>query len=579
MRRLPILITIALLLTAMLAGAARRKAAGPSREDVDKADYVYLEALRAAAAEKYDAAFALLDRARQLNPHDPAIGWELAVYLISLPQGDSVAQATQMMRDYWEANPTDFDRAMQYGVLSERLSNYGDARDVWESLHTLYPRKAVITYRLATLLERSGERADQDRAIQLYDSLEITEGPSTRLASSKITIFLNRGDTVAAIAEADRLHQAQPANNMFTVFAGQVYNLAGQRQRALELLDYAIEKDPSDGLPYYAKALLYSAAKDTVGFDREIYNAMIQENLDIDNKLRLLKSYVDEMISDSTQHPRVRQLFDTLIVQHPLEHDIHMLYAGFLVQTRDYPEAAVQEELTLGLDPADPEGWDMLSSLYATQNHYDKAADALTRAMHYYPDEPGFNIKLGSIYAIDKRYEDALGQYRRAMENTDSANVELLSDIYASMGDAYNAMDSVAKAREVYEKALIYNPANKQAFNNFAYLLACQGWELDRALDLVDRALQGDEDNPTTLDTKAWVLYKLRRYEEARAIQDRVLQLMPEPGEEILEHAGDIYFMLQLPDQALQFWGEALKLDPDNELLKRKVKDKTIYLE
>ncbi len=33
------------------------------------------------------------------------------------------------------------------------------------------------------------------------------------------------------------------------------------------------------------------------------------------------------------------------------------------------------------------------------------------------------------------------------------------------------------------------------------------------------------------------------------------------------------------PESALEFWEEALKLEPDNKLLKKKVKNKTHYYE
>ncbi|MDE5692829.1 MAG: tetratricopeptide repeat protein, partial [Duncaniella sp.] len=45
----------------------------------------------------------------------------------------------------------------------------------------------------------------------------------------------------------------------------------------------------------------------------------------------------------------------------------------------------------------------------------------------------------------------------------------------------------------------------------------------------------------------------------------------------VLEHAGAIYFMDGEPDKAIDFWKEALKLAPDNELLQRKVKNKSYY--
>ena len=43
---------------------------------------------------------------------------------------------------------------------------------------------------------------------------------------------------------------------------------------------------------------------------------------------------------------------------------------------------------------------------------------------------------------------------------------------------------------------------------------------------------------------------------------------------EVLEHAGDIYYMTGEREQAVKFWTQASKLDADNELLRRKVKQK-----
>ncbi|MDE7375980.1 MAG: tetratricopeptide repeat protein, partial [Muribaculaceae bacterium] len=50
-----------------------------------------------------------------------------------------------------------------------------------------------------------------------------------------------------------------------------------------------------------------------------------------------------------------------------------------------------------------------------------------------------------------------------------------------------------------------------------------------------------------------------------------------EPSADVLEHAGDIYFMDGAPDKALEFWKRALALDPDNDCLARKVKHKTYF--
>ncbi|MDE5656428.1 MAG: tetratricopeptide repeat protein, partial [Muribaculaceae bacterium] len=48
---------------------------------------------------------------------------------------------------------------------------------------------------------------------------------------------------------------------------------------------------------------------------------------------------------------------------------------------------------------------------------------------------------------------------------------------------------------------------------------------------------------------------------------------------DVFDHAGDIYFMTGEPEQALNFWKRALELDPDNELIQKKVKYKAYFYE
>ncbi len=52
-----------------------------------------------------------------------------------------------------------------------------------------------------------------------------------------------------------------------------------------------------------------------------------------------------------------------------------------------------------------------------------------------------------------------------------------------------------------------------------------------------------------------------------------------EPSTEIYDHAGDIYFMSGDHTEAVEFWKEALKLDPENEAIKKKVTHRTYFFE
>ncbi|MCM1522650.1 MAG: tetratricopeptide repeat protein [Muribaculaceae bacterium] len=579
MRRLPIILCLLLIMGGLM--AAPKKGSLPSREDVDKADYLYLEALRARSQDRHDASFELLERAHALNPADRETGLELARYLIMLPSTDSLNRALTLMGDYYEANPADFQSGARYGMLLDRMGRHEQALDVWKTLHLHHPERPEVTGVLADALARTGLPENATRAIALYDSMEVTEGPSVGLSSSKIQVFFNQNDTVSILAEADRLRNKYPNSSEFSVFSGDIYTMFGDKAKALEFYERACELDPTSGYARYSKAQYFKALGDSAGYDREVFVALGQDNLDVNTKLAILRSYISEIYADSLQQPRIVQLFDTLVLQHPLEHDIHALYAAYLVQTGKYAHAAEQQEQTLGLDPADPEGWDLLSSLYIQEEAYDKAEDAISRALHYYPDNSMLHFKLGSVYAINNETAKAATQYQRALETADSTDVVALSNLYTAIGDNLYKENMADSAFTMYELAIRYNPENLLALNNCAYFMACSGGDLDVALAMIEKVVGETPESATNIDTYAWVLFKRKEYAKAREQIDRALSLATNDdlGAEIYEHAGDIYFMDGEPAAALEFWKKALALDPGNELLSRKVKNKTFYYE
>lgn len=578
MKQLPILIITILTIGALSVMAKSRSGSIPA-EDTRKADYIYLEALRAKSQGKNDAAYSLLQRARELNSDDKDIGVELSLYLLRLSQTDStlIEESMALLRDYNEANPSDLYYGGRYAMINEQLLNRDEAIRTWERLHTYYPEHLEITYRYANALGQGGSDADRAKAIAVYDSVEVAEGKSIPISTKKIQLYFARQDTASILSEVDRLRESSPKNVDFQVFSGDIYAMFGQNDKAKSFYDKACELDPSSGLAYYSRAQFYNSMGDSAAFNREVFQALQQKSLDVETKLAILRSYIQEMYNDSTQLPRVGKLFDVLIDQHPHEHDIHALYSRYLIVTKDYAKAAEQTERALDLDPADEEGWEMLTSLYLQENKLDEAKAAIKRSFRYYPENGRQYLVLGSIYDQQGEREKAPKEYERALELIDSTDTKTISRIYGAMGDNLYARQLLDSAFTAYQKALLYDPENYLALNNCAYYLACEGRDLDDALSMVETAIKAEPDNPTTLDTYAWVLFKRKDYAKAREIIDKTLELTDERSEEILEHAGDIHFMDGDPDGALEFWKEALQLAPDNELLERKVKHKTYF--
>ena len=87
------------------------------------------------------------------------------------------------------------------------------------------------------------------------------------------------------------------------------------------------------------------------------------------------------------------------------------------------------------------------------------------------------------------------------------------------------------------------------------------------------RTVKVESNNPTYLDTYAWILFRQERYEEARIYIEQALAADSTLSDVIIEHAGDIYMMAGMPEKALEYWQRALDMGSDNAaLLKEKIR-------
>jgi membrane protease YdiL (CAAX protease family) len=80
---------------------------------------------------------------------------------------------------------------------------------------------------------------------------------------------------------------------------------------------------------------------------------------------------------------------------------------------------------------------------------------------------------------------------------------------------------------QLLQQSIETHPEFTPAYNALAWMYAEQDRSLDAALNLIDTALVAEPENPMYLDTKAEVLYKLRRYDEAIAIESRLVEQHP----------------------------------------------------
>ncbi|MDE7407821.1 MAG: tetratricopeptide repeat protein, partial [Muribaculaceae bacterium] len=439
------------------------------------------------------------------------------------------------------------------------------------------PNRTEIALNYADALASMADSADNMEAVRVYDRIATVEGRSPQLSSRKVTVMLHMADTAGVLNELSALLAATPNSAQSRVFAGTVYSALGRGADAIRYFNEACEVDSTSGMAYYARANYYKETGDMKRYDSEVFQALKQESLDLETKMQLLTGYVRQQYADSTQQPRIEELFRVLIDQNPHDAEIRDLFSSYYYAIKNYSGAAEQIRYAIDIDPADEQRWRMLMGLYGQLKQWDDAVATGERAMHYHPASPMLMLVTGVDYGMLHNYDKGLDMLKQALTAIGNTDANMQADVLTSLGDMYHQAEMPDSAFVYYGRALAVDPGNLSALNNYAYYLACEGKDLDKAQRMIARVIAAKPSDPTSLDTYAWVMFRQKDYAKAKEFIDLALANDQDPGEEILHHAGDIYFMAGDPDKAVEMWERALKINPADELLKRKVTNRAYY--
>jgi predicted Zn-dependent protease len=112
--------------------------------------------------------------------------------------------------------------------------------------------------------------------------------------------------------------------------------------------------------------------------------------------------------------------------------------------------------------------------------------------------------------------------------------------------------------------------------NQYSYFLALRKQNLEKAEKMAALLVKNNPDNPTFLDTYAWVLYMREKYKDAKKIIERAVN-SGNANATHLEHYGDILYQLGEIDAAVKQWERARGLNANSETLNKKIANRKIY--
>ena len=561
--------------TAKADGASLMKETLLSAEQQRKYDYFFLEAMRMKGKNEYDAAFGLLQHCLDINPTASSALYEISQYYMFLrqvPQGQvALEQAVAFAPDnYWYSQ----------GLVSlyQQQNELDKAAALLEKMVTRFPSKQEPLFSLLDIYSRQEKYND---VISTLNRLEKRLGKNEQLSMEKFRIYLQMKDDKKAFQEIESLVQEYPMDMRYQVILGDVYLQNGKKQEAYDAYQKVLAVEPDNPMALFSMASYYGQTGQKELYQQQLDTLLLNKKVTSDTKISVMRQVIAEneqsSAKDSTQ---VIALFDRMMKQDMDDPQIPMLYSQYLLSKNMEQEAVPVLEQVVDLDPTNKAARLMLVSAAVKKEDYKQIIKVCEPGIEATPDALELYYYLAIAYHQAEQGDSVLSVCNRALEHiTPDTRKEVVSDFYSIMGDIYHTKKQMTEAYAAYDSALVYNPSNIGALNNYAYYLSVERRDLDKAEEMSYKTVKAEPNNSTYLDTYAWILFEKGNYAEARIYIDNAMKNDGEKSDVIVEHCGDIYFMTGDVEGALNYWKKALEMGSESKMLKQKIEKKKYIAE
>ena len=473
--------------------------------------------------------------------------------------------------------------AMYVGARQAAL----DAALLWADLQ---PKNIEALQASAVELINAGDQEEaviKMREILALDGEAGFDGLATSAAS------MGKEEHQQLLKTFEEIEKDYPENRDLKLGLAILHRQAGSDQKALDLTDRLLKKDPD-----FVKAMIVKGRiLNKLGRDGEAQKMLsdaVKRHPDR-SRLRLLYARI---LVHGKKLDEARQQFEILLKQSP--HDGEIMLSLALVTLENGMEAEAEQYfnqlLALGqhkdvaryylgrlkegykdFDSAkkfyqevEPGKHFMmaqvaLAQMLVTQGKVDEAVETITESRVRNP------ARAEPLFLLETELLVTDGQKGRALAVLDKA-VEYLPksiNLLYSRAMLHEKMDNL-KGLETDLRALLkLEPENAAALNALGYTLADRTDRYQEAEQLVLKAYKLESDDPAILDSMGWVHYKLGRLELAAKYLRMAYDQFPDP--EVAAHLGEVLWVMGSRNEAEALWQKTLKTSPDSQILKQTI--------
>ena len=241
------------------------------------------------------------------------------------------------------------------------------------------------------------------------------------------------------------------------------------------------------------------------------------------------------------------------------------------LKVMDFDAATTAAKQVIAHSPRNPEGHQMLAEIAKQSGNYDNAIDNLKQALRLRPEAIDIRSELAATYKLSGKPRQALAQYWRCWELSDTVNDKLA--FVKPLSEAYYDLGRRGEFEEKLKQLSKSNTSSVGPVIALAELYRMEG-DLPSARFQLARALDKERENPDLLTQLVNISMDLGDIQDALTYQQRLVKAHPDPIYQ--QQLGKLLFDVGREQEAIQVWTKLLHAK--NQTLEAEVKLATLLI-
>ncbi|HKO03093.1 MAG TPA: tetratricopeptide repeat protein [Thermoanaerobaculia bacterium] len=596
--------------------------------------YDFIVAKLAAEDQRYDEALTLIDKVIAKNPNDLVLRYERAMILVDAGRVEGAEKelrsVTTKYPDFYDAqrilgrilfdragndrakiddalthlqaafrvNPDDIATGMAVAQIMLATSRNTDAEKVLATLLERVPDQRGINYTYAQVLTKLG-RGDESKQylehavlvdptfgpailqlVEIYqqsnewekaaDVLQplINDDPSNLDLQRQQAYFqLRAGQSEKARASFKALLEADPKDSRSLFYMGEALNDLEQYEQAEKIYRQILEKSPEDAEVMLSFAMSQMGQKKWPDATKSLNTLLalkdVPEGLQIVAKTQL--AYIE--LQKSNYAGALDAAKPILVFRDKLNNQAINIAVESLRKQKRYAEGVALLQPIVDKFSSEPWINARYIEMLARAGDKDRARVAAATQTKFGPRNA---IAAAEAYIAVEDYPTAVSVVKEALKG----KAEDL-DLQFELGSAYERSGDRANAEQIFQQILAKKPDHAATLNYLGYMWAEQGTNLERAAEMLNRAVTQEPRNGAFIDSLGWVYFRQGKLDLAEKYLTDATKLLPRDAT-VHEHLGDVLAKRGDYNRALVVYRNALALGPepkDEAKLKSKIAD------